>query len=130
VNPAQRVALVVDDEPAIRRWLGEALDALGYVVIAADDVASAKRSLTGMRPDVVMLDLGLGVESGLDVLRFIRRHPVLHDLPVLILTGIAQFTEAEEEAIRRLRAFIFYKPSTIEEIKATLERVVPLQPPS
>lgn len=53
----------------------------------------------GARPDHVLLDLKLPRRSGLDVLRWIRGQPALHDLPVTVMSGSglhADVAEAQE----------------------------------
>jgi CheY-like chemotaxis protein len=46
-------------------------------------------------PDVILLDLGLPVVSGLDVLRRVKANPALRHIPVVVLTG-----SADEELLR------------------------------
>jgi DNA-binding NtrC family response regulator len=64
--------LVVDDDP-LQRWaVREQLQAWGYVVIEADGAATALATYRAESPDLVLLDLRLGEDSGLDVLKDIR----------------------------------------------------------
>ncbi|MGA9115763.1 MAG: response regulator [Bacteroidota bacterium] len=79
MNAGPRV-LVVDDEVQMRRLLQLALGAAGYDVVCAETGAEGIRQASAVRPDVVMLDLGLGDMEGMEVLRTIRgwsRVPVL-----------------------------------------------------
>src|SRR6266700_885912 len=77
------VALVIDDEPQIRRLLRITLEANGYRVFNAatghDGIAQAAQR----RPDVILLDLGLPDIEGKEVLRQLREWS---HVPVLILT--------------------------------------------
>src|SRR5712664_352012 len=77
------VALVIDDEPQIRRLLRITLEANGYRVFDAatgqDGIAQAAQR----RPDVILLDLGLPDIDGKEVLRQLREWS---HVPVLILT--------------------------------------------
>ena len=76
--------LVVDDEPAIRRFLRTSLGAVGHRVVTADDAAGALAGLASEKPDVIILDLGLPDRSGLDVIAEIRqRSPV----PIIVLSA-------------------------------------------
>jgi two-component system KDP operon response regulator KdpE len=78
-----QVALVIDDEPQIRRLLRVTLEANGYRVFDAatgnDGVAQAAQR----KPDVILLDLGLPDLDGLEVLRRIREWS---RIPILILS--------------------------------------------
>jgi two-component system, OmpR family, KDP operon response regulator KdpE len=90
-----QVALVIDDEPQIRRLLRVTLEANGYRVFDAatgnDGVAQAAQR----KPDVVLLDLGLPDLNGLTVLKRIREWS---KVPVLILS----VRDQEEEKIAAL----------------------------
>ncbi len=69
---AVETILVVDDEPLQRWGAREQLRAWGYQVIEADTLATAVEAYKARSPEAVLLDLRLGEESGLDVLREIR----------------------------------------------------------
>ncbi len=83
--------LVVDDEPAIGRYLKTSLGAEGYAIALASDGQQALVEAATFRPDLIILDLGLPDMEGLEVLRRLReRTPV----PVIILSV------REEEAVK------------------------------
>ncbi|HSL22664.1 MAG TPA: sigma-54 dependent transcriptional regulator [Vicinamibacterales bacterium] len=69
---AAKTILVVDDE-ALHRWaIRKQLSSWGYTVLEADSRRAALEAYTSATPDAVLLDLRLGTESGLDVLREIK----------------------------------------------------------
>ena len=76
--------LVVDDDAAIRKLLGEYLERNGFRVSLAIDGAEMRRALDRSRPDLVVLDLMLPGESGLTLCRDLR---VESSLPVIMLTA-------------------------------------------
>ena len=71
MNDGPRV-LVVDDELQIRRFLRIALEANGYRVFETATGSEAIREAARLRPDLVILDMGLPDMDGLDVLRRLR----------------------------------------------------------
>src|SRR5262245_64602240 len=78
--------LLVDDHPVVRHGIRQILvDGLKNVSVGeANDVRGARASIKGDGWDVVVLDVTLPGESGLDLLKDIRRsHP---GLPVLVLS--------------------------------------------
>jgi two-component system, OmpR family, KDP operon response regulator KdpE len=83
--------LVVDDEPAILRFLKPALEANDYEVTAAGTVAEATKRIAAEAPDIVVLDLGLPDGDGKDVVRRVREWS---DVPIIILS--AREREAEK----------------------------------
>jgi two-component system KDP operon response regulator KdpE len=77
--------LVVDDEPAIRRFLRTSLRAEAYEVIEEETGEAALREIRRREPDLVMLDLGLPGIDGLDVIRQLR--DAGSAVPVIVLTS-------------------------------------------
>ena len=75
--------LVVDDEPAIRRFLRASLAAHGYDVFEAADGQSALTAVASARPDLVILDLGLPDMDGVEVTRQLREWT---QIPILIIS--------------------------------------------
>lgn len=76
--------LVVDDEPDMRSTLVNYLSSEGLSVTAAGDGREMGKALKEGNFDLVILDLGLRNESGLDLLRTLRE---TQDIAVIILTG-------------------------------------------
>ena len=76
--------LVVDDEPAILRFLRAGLGSQGYMVVEAASGQSALDTVRQRRADLVVLDLGLPDIDGLEVIRRIRESGAM--LPVIVLS--------------------------------------------
>jgi DNA-binding response OmpR family regulator len=76
--------LVVEDEMKIARLVRDYLEHAGFEVLVAADGGSAISSARGSRPDLVILDLGLPGQDGLDVARELRR---TSNVPIVILTA-------------------------------------------
>jgi HD-like signal output (HDOD) protein/DNA-binding NarL/FixJ family response regulator len=79
--------MIAEDEVALRELLSVALRANGYDTVAAGNSKVALALLKCKRVDVLLLDLRLGSESGIDLLRLARRLPNGIKLPVILLTG-------------------------------------------
>jgi two-component system KDP operon response regulator KdpE len=77
--------LVVDDEPPIRRLLRTSLGAEGFEVIEADNAEKALTAIETRKPEIVILDLGLPDQDGLDVIRSIRTSG--SKLPIVVLSS-------------------------------------------
>src|SRR5437867_2122644 len=113
--------VVVEDEPAIRRGVVDALKLSGYAVSeAADGAAGYEQSI---RPGVrlVLLDLLLPRRDGLDVLIDLRK--VRPTLPVIILTARG----SEDDRVRGLKLGAddyVVKPFSARELLARVEAVL------
>jgi two-component system KDP operon response regulator KdpE len=87
--------LVVDDELAIQRYLKNALGAQGYFVQVAGNGQEGMNAALALRPDLIILDLGLPDMDGLEVLRRLREWT---QTPILILS----VRDREDEKVRAL----------------------------
>lgn len=114
--------LVVDDEPYFAQVLKRAFVARGFDTVTAHNIDGAITSATTAPIDHVVLDLKLGEESGLSLIR-----PLLDlrpDLKILVLTGFANISSA----VNAIKAGAFQymsKPASIEEILNALDIAVP-----
>ena len=108
--------LVVDDEPAILRFLKPALEANGYELVTAGTVAEAIKRIAADAPDIVLLDLGLPDGDGKDV---IRRAREWSDVPIVVLS--AREREAEKIEALDLGADDYVnKPFNVGELLARM----------
>ncbi|MBV9289257.1 MAG: response regulator [Hyphomicrobiales bacterium] len=80
----QATVLVVDDDPALQRMILDYFVDNNIRTLSASGRVEMVRALTTHEVDVVILDLRLGLEDGLDLLRGIRSSS---DVPVIIVTG-------------------------------------------
>ena len=78
--------LIVDDSPTIRRMVRASLAPLGGEFSDASSGLDAIEKLALSPIELMVLDLNMPDMHGIDVLRFLRRHQVYRDLPVIILT--------------------------------------------
>jgi len=118
--------LVVEDERAMLRALVTNLRARGFTVDAAESGEAALHLAAANRPDLVVLDLGLPVMTGLDVLAGLRGWT---DVPVLVLSARG----AEGDKIAALEAGAddyvtkpFGMGELIARVRAALRRVTPV----
>ena len=128
MNNTQGHVLVVDDEEGIRLLLDRLLSARNYSVSLAATLFEAIETLKSRPIDVVLLDVQLGErETGLQLLREVRRHAATVRLPVIIMTGLT-LGEADEEQIRAEGAYVFYKPIDTEALLAYVDRLARSRP--
>ncbi|MCX7016545.1 MAG: sigma-54 dependent transcriptional regulator [Candidatus Sumerlaeota bacterium] len=112
--------LIIDDDERLGRSLQIQLKALGHEARYATDFAGGRKAMEGWAPDLLLLDLSMPDQSGLEVLTLLRsKRP---DLPIVLITG-RQDMKAGIEAMR-LGAFDYLrKPFAAEDIVALLEKV-------
>jgi DNA-binding NtrC family response regulator len=93
---AEHPILVVDDEKNIRRTLRMVLEGEGFEVLEAGSAAEGRAALGGERVDLLVLDIKLGDENGLDLLTAIKAGDLGFDreLPVIVISGHATVGDA------------------------------------
>jgi NtrC-family two-component system response regulator AlgB len=112
--------LIVDDEKNIRRTMTMALESMDHAVACASNGATALAELRAAPFDVVLLDLKLSQEDGLDVLEEILR--ISPRAAVVIVTAYASI-ETAVEAMRRGAFDYLPKPCTPDQVRQVLGRV-------
>jgi signal transduction histidine kinase len=81
--------LIVEDAQSVRRLIRLTLEDHACDFAEAATGADALEELALARPDLVLLDRGLPDSDGLEVLAYMRAHPELSSVPVILLTGRA-----------------------------------------
>lgn len=120
--------LIVDDDERIRSLLQKFLMRNGFLVTAARDAAHARRVLSGLDFDMIVLDVMMPGEDGLSLCRSLRE---THATPILLLTAKGE-TENRIEGLEAGADDYLSKPFEPKElllrINAILRRVPDVAP--
>lgn len=111
--------LVVDDESNIRRLYSQELSEEGYQVGTAASATEAVEKLTESNYDLVVLDIKLKNESGLDLLQKIVKER--HDMPVILCTAFSCY---KDDFSTWLADGYVVKSSDTQELKDEIKRVL------
>ena len=82
--------LLVDDSVTIRRVVELTFAGEDVAVVAMGDGREAMERIVSEQPDIVLADVGPGEPDGYEVAAFVKRHPALAHVPVVLLTGAFQ----------------------------------------
>ena len=116
--------LVVDDEAVLARQLARFLEADGHAVRVAGTGAEGLEAARSTPPDLVLLDLRLPDQSGLQVLQSLRAQDP--GVPVILITAHGRVGEAVA-AMREGAADYLQKPLDLDELALLVERVLAQQ---
>ena len=111
--------LVVDDESNIRLLYSQELSEEGYQVSTAATASEAVEKLTENNYDLVVLDIKLKNESGLDLLQKIVKER--HDMPVILCTAFSCY---KDDFSTWLADGYVVKSSDTQELKDEINRVL------
>jgi len=118
-------ALIIDDEPNIRRMVGALLTAEGFEVREAADGSSGVAAAVQADPDVVLLDLMMpGSMDGIATLQALREK--LPDLPVIMMSGRAGLADAVRATQLGAHNFL-EKPLTPEGVLLSVSSALELR---
>jgi DNA-binding response OmpR family regulator len=120
--------LVIEDDAATAEFLSDNLAADGYRVAVASAAGEGVRAIEVRRPDIVLLDVGLGEASGLSVLDVVRSADgvaarIDRELPVIVVSGRSSELE-RVRGFRRGADDYLIKPFSYPELVARMEAVL------
>lgn len=116
--------LVVDDELDMRTYTTTLLETNGYKPISAVDGVEGLESARREKPALIILDVLMPKDSGINMYRELKNDPELNDIPVIMLSAISRKTffhsqkvldEYKGEKIPEPAAYI-EKPAEPEEL--------------
>jgi CheY-like chemotaxis protein len=88
--------LVVDDDENTRRFLSVALKANGYEAVTAEDGDDGYNKVQESKPDLILLDVMMPKKTGFVLFKQLRRKEEFKDIPVIMLTAVAEVLEEDE----------------------------------
>ena len=116
--------LIVDDDPATRELLGEALEDRGASVRTSADGAEAQRTFATWHPDLVISDLGMPCIDGYELIRRVRRLAPEQggSTPAIACTSYSR-AEDRERAIHAGYDAVICKPVDLDLLVNTIAHV-------
>lgn len=122
------LVLVADADPFNLRLLSELCGTLGYDVMTAADGGAVLDAMARQRPSLVLMDAGLPVMDGLNVLGILKADSGLCDVPVLLVTQEADKV-SRERGIALGANYCVYKPYRPLEIQRRLREIIDANEP-
>lgn len=116
--------LVVEDDQGIGEMLKIYLGKSGFAVRIAPDAEQAKQLFAEAPPQVMLVDIALPGQSGIDMVRDLRQTPAGNKMPVVLMSAVFN-TSRHDPVARELNIAAFLsKPLTLRDVVKTLERVL------
>ncbi len=115
--------LVIEDDQDIRDMICQSLSQVNYQVYGSVDVKSAKKTISELKPDCLIVDWMLPDSSGIELIRWVRRQEQLKDIPALMLTARSE----ESDKITGLESGAddyMTKPLSLRELHARVKALL------
>jgi CheY-like chemotaxis protein len=116
----------IEDDPNVLYMIDTILQELGYRTVLLKQGEAPFDMLVREQPDLVILDLGLGLhsseETGWDVLQRVRSDPALHHTPIIICIGAPKLKPQGDTLLHEYGCDLLMKPFKLEDLEASVAR--------
>ncbi|MFN2453919.1 MAG: sigma-54-dependent transcriptional regulator [Pyrinomonadaceae bacterium] len=121
INDEKFRLLIVDDEEAARYGMARALKTSDYEITEADSVAAARAKIAERRADLLLLDVNLPHESGLDYLRELSTQK---DAPLVVIITAHGSERLAVEAIKAGAYDYLSKPFEVDDLRLVVKNAI------
>lgn len=115
--------LIIDDNKSSLQSLSRILIHRGYQCFSACSATEGLKEAVSIHPQIILLDMDMPGMSGFGFLNEIRKHPVLSDVPIVVLSG-EKDQEVVREAMDRGAKRYLVKGCTTESLLTTITSFV------
>jgi CheY-like chemotaxis protein len=122
-SPRKNKILVVEDHFDIRKTLVLRLKELAYEVFEAETGLDAFRKAREISPDLILMDLGIRVVGGDEVISWLKTDLLTRHIPIIITTAI--LSAAVDRALATGAADVIHKPFNFDVLNTVLRRHLP-----
>ncbi|MFW0715294.1 response regulator transcription factor [Pedobacter sp. N23S346] len=112
--------LLIDDDESIREMIPFIFDKTNYLVKTIADIINIETLVDDFKPDLIMLDIVLGVEDGREICRNLKRLPALANVPIILLSAAI----IKEEDLDCGHELLITKPFDISYLESTVEKLI------
>jgi DNA-binding response OmpR family regulator len=115
--------LIIDDEQDILRIVTYSLGKWGYEVITATNGQEGLDKIASENPDLILLDAGMPVMTGFEMLEKLRSNPDWKNIPVIMLTAHSDYRDIDKARMYGIVEYIT-KPFDPIELRKRIENVL------
>jgi len=127
-----KTVLAVDDEVETRDFVSTVLEENGYTPVLAQNGEEAMEIVRQNKPDLIILDIMMPKQSGINMYRELKSGESLKDIPVIVCSGLPKrtflraqtaLTESSGKSVPDPDAYL-EKPVTPERLEATIKKIL------
>jgi CheY-like chemotaxis protein len=117
--------LIVDDDEEGCRPLVRLLQYVGHSPFFVHDGRAALSMLEQLRPDMILLDVMMPGLDGIEVLKIIRSHPQLKDLPVVVYSALNDSQTMNKAMQSGAHSYLVKSKASFTDIQSCIETHLP-----
>jgi len=119
-----KTILIIEDESALQKTLGETLSQEGYEVLSALNGQDGLQLAQSKKPDLVLLDLILPKLHGFDVLKRMKGDPKTKAIPVIVLTNLEGIEDIEKALELGATTYLVKANYSLNELTTKIKQVL------
>lgn len=118
------LVLIVEDDQGTRRLYRDFLSTSGFRIVEAHNGYQALEKVTELEPDVVLTELEVPGLDGFTIGRTLRQSAATREIPILAVTGHAEYLDQSERVRQAGIAHVLLKPCPLDVIARQLRRLI------
>ena len=119
-----KTILLIEDESALQKTIGEALSQEGFSILSALDGEAGLRLAQDKCPDVILLDLILPKANGFDVLKSLKEQDATKNIPVVVLTNLESMEDVQKALDLGAMTYLVKSNYTLQEVVEKVKQVL------
>ena len=116
--------LLIEDEGALQKSLGDTFREDGFEVLSALDGETGERLAKSEKPDLNIIDLILPQKDGLQVIQALKDDPATKDIPVVVLTNLERIEHVEKVLEMGAKTYLVKSNYTLKEILEKIKSII------
>lgn len=122
--------LIVDDEPILRQLFQKVIEHDGHTVVTAANGREALQVMREQVPDLIMLDMQMPAMDGTTFLRLIRRHQDWANIPVVIMSAMANKCDVQNVGALGVRDYVLKAGFSLPVLRKRISKYLVTAPPA
>lgn len=118
-----KTILIIEDELALQKTLGEVLSQQGYKVLPALNGEVGLKLAQSEKPDLILLDLILPKIHGFDVLKKIKDNPEIKEIPIIVLTNLESIEDIKKAIELGATTYLVKANYSLKELTIKINQV-------
>lgn len=119
-----KTILIIEDESALQKTLGDVLSQEGFEVLSALDGEVGLRLAAEKLPDVILLDLILPKANGFDVLKYLKEQEATKNIPVVVLTNLESIGDIQKALDLGAMTYLVKSNYTLGEVVEKVKKAL------
>lgn len=116
--------LIIEDEAALQKTIGDVLKQEKYRIVSAMDGEAGVKAAQTEKPDLILLDLVLPKMHGFEVLKTLKADEATKDIAIIVLTNLESMGDIEKALEMGATTYLVKASYTLEEVVQKIKKTL------